>query len=879
MANGKPPDHIDNRDVARALSLTDRLQSAIARARTQGLGIALMALIILFAVRAPGFATIDNFGDALRDLSILGILAVGETFVIIGGGIDLSVGSVLLLAGIVSDDLIRLGEVHTAIAIPIALGVGCLAGAINGFLITRLRISAFIVTLASLYMFRGAGLSLYRTDVQNLQAAIISDDNFLILGQDDIFGIPVSFVIFVVLLGVGAFVLRRTRFGLHLYALGGSELAARLTRIRVAPIQVSTYVIGGFCSALAGIILASRLQTGAPEAGSGEEFDVIAAVIIGGASLFGGRGTLVGTLLGAAFITVLAKGQTLIGVPANYQSFTRGVVILIAVALDVLSQRSIAAPRRPRWANILNPTPPDALAAAELPHGSLQQGAGQQGAGVPPVLQAAGLHKSFVEIRAVDGVDFAVGLSEVHAIVGENGAGKSTLIKMLAGALSPDAGEILIDGVAVSLNSVAAAQDRGIAVIYQERAVVPELTVAQNIMLGHEPTYRLPGLINRGAQRHKAEQIWALLGSPASVDTVVRELAPSIQQLVDIARALAFEARVVIMDEPTAALTHQETLRLFEIIRDLKRRGTAVIYISHDLEEIFEVADRVTVLRDGKLVRTLPVAEVTRPALIRMMIGRDIDESVRHEISLEKHSVLSVKGLRRGTVIDDVSFTLRSGELLGIAGLVGSGRTEVLRAIFGADPIDGGEMMLHGRAYAPHSPIDAVRAGVGLVPEDRKSEGLIPAFTISENLSLPNYDLVSTAGTWLSAARERRLATRMVAQLKIDPPIPRWRTNHLSGGNQQKVVLSKWMAKQPKLLLVDEPTHGVDVGAREEIYRVLDDLVKSGVGVVVVSSYLPEVLRISDRILVMRDGRIALEVDRADATEEVLLDAATGGSV
>ena len=872
MTDGETAKRAGPTEIARPPSFADRLEAAIGRARTQGLGIALVALIVLFAVRAPGFATMDNFGDALRDLSILGILAIGETFVIIGGGIDLSVGSVLLLAGIVSDDLIRLGEVHTAIAIPIALGIGCIAGAINGLLITRLRISAFIVTLASLYMFRGAGLSLYRTDVQNLQAAIISDENFLILGQNDVFGIPVSFIIFAVLLGLGTFVLRRTRFGLHLYALGGSELAARLTRIRVARIQLSTYIISGFCSALAGIILASRLQTGAPEAGSGEEFDVIAAVIIGGASLFGGRGTLFGTLLGAAFITVLAKGQTLIGIPANYQSFTRGIVILIAVTLDSLSQRSIAAPRRLRWANILSPPPPDALPAVEVPHD-----APQRKPGVPPVLEAAGLHKSFVEIRAVDGVDFAVGDGEVHAIVGENGAGKSTLIKMLAGALTPDSGEIRIDGAPVSLPSVAAAQDHGIAVIYQERAVVPELTVAQNIMLGHEPTYRLPGLIDRGAQRRKAEQIWALLGRPASVDTIVRELAPSIQQLVDIARALAFEARVVIMDEPTAALTHQETVRLFEIIRDLKRRGTAVIYISHDLEEIFEIADRVTVLRDGRLVRTLPVAEVTRPALIRMMIGREIDENTRHEAGRVEQDVLSVSGIRRGTELDGVSLTVRAGELLGIAGLVGSGRTELLRAIFGADPIEGGEMKLLGQAYSPRSPMDAVKLGVGFVPEDRKSQGLVSAFTISENLSLPNYDLVSTARIWLSAARERRLATRMVTELKIDPPVPRWRSNHLSGGNQQKVVLAKWLAKKPKLLLVDEPTHGVDVGAREEIYRVLDDLAKAGMGVIVVSSYLPEVLRISDRILVMRDGRIALEVDRADASEEVLLNAATGG--
>jgi ribose transport system permease protein/ribose transport system ATP-binding protein len=871
MVDAKAAQSIESGTPAVPLSLAKRLEVALARARTQGLAIVLVVLIAFFAWQAPGFATSYNFSDALRDLSILGLLAIGETFVMIGGGIDLSVGSVLLIAGIIVDDLIRLGGVSPFIAVPVVLAIGSVIGAVNGFLITRLRISAFIVTLATLYMIRGIGLSLYHADVKNLLAAVISDENFLVLGQGDVYGVPVSFIIFAVLLVIGTFFLRRTRFGLYLYAVGGSELAARLTRIRVTRIQLSTYVIAGFCSALAGVILASRLQTGAPEAGLGQEFDVIAAVIIGGASLFGGRGTLIGTFLGAAFITVLAKGQTLIGVPSNYQSFTRGIVILLAVALDVLSQRGIAAPRRIRWTRLLDTTP------VEPTLEKVQHAEAAPKPGVP-VLQAFGLHKTFVEIRAVDGIDFDVQAGEVHAIVGENGAGKSTLIKMFSGVLAPDGGEILIDGNAVTMHDVAAAQDRGIAVIYQERAVVPELTVAQNIMLGHEPTtHRLPGLIDRAALRRKAEQIWALLGSPASIEATVRELAPSIQQVVDIARALAFDARVVIMDEPTAALTQQETQRLFEIIRGLKRRGTAVVYISHDLEEIFEIADRVTVLRDGKLVRQLPVAEVTRQSLIRMMIGRDIVEGHRPDINKGSQEVLSVKDLRRGDVIDGISFGVRAGQIVGIAGLVGSGRTELLRAIFGADRIDGGEMILDGKAFSPRSPIDAVRAGVGFIPEDRKLEGLVPGFTVSENLSLPNYDLVTTAGVWLDRGRETQLAKRMVGELRIDPPIPRWRTNHLSGGNQQKVVLGKWLAKQPKLLLVDEPTHGVDVGAREEIYRVIDDLARAGTAIIVVSSYLPEVLRISDRILVMRDGRIELEVDRTEASEVVLLEAATGG--
>ena len=854
-------------------SFSQRLGWAVARARTQGLGIVLIVLIAIFALWAPGFATWYNFSDALRDLSILGLLAIGETFVMIGGGIDLSVGSVLLISGIVVDDLIRLGGFSPFVAVPIALAVGCLVGAINGLIITRLRISPFIVTLATLYMIRGVGLSLYRPEVKNLAAALISDENFLVLGQTDIFGIPVSFLIFAVALLIGSFVLWRTRFGLHLYAVGGSELAARLTRIRVPRIQFTTYVIAGFCSALAGVILTSRLQTGAPEAGLGQEFDVIAAVIIGGASLFGGSGTLVGTLLGAAFIVVLAKGQTLIGVPSNYQSFTRGIIILVAVVLDVVGQRATRSDRRIRWARVIEPKVDD---------GPLEMVSGARIAAqmesAAPVLRASKLAKSFVELRAVDGVDFDIMPGEVHAIVGENGAGKSTLIKMLSGVIQPDAGEIAVDGKPAVLHDVATAQDRGIAVIYQERSVVPELTVAQNIMLGHEPTAGLPGLIDRRALRESAERIWTLLGSPADIDDRVGDLGPSVQQVVDVARALAFDARVVIMDEPTAALTQQETLRLFEIVRGLKRRGTAVIYISHDLEEIFEISDRVTVLRDGKLVRTLPVADVNRPALVRMMIGRDIDERPRNEERRAGAKVLSVTGITRGAILDDVSLSVRAGEIVGIAGLVGSGRSELMRAIFGADRVDAGTMLFDGEPYAPRSPMNAVEAGVGFVPEDRKLEGLVPIFSTGENVSLPNYDLVSRLRLLLNSGLESRLAERMIKQLRIDPPVARWRVSHLSGGNQQKVVLAKWLAKERRLLLIDEPTHGVDVGAREEIYRVIDDLARAGTAVIVVSSYLPEVLRISDRILVMREGRIVLEVDRANASEEVILSAATGGT-
>jgi rhamnose transport system ATP-binding protein len=451
-------------------------------------------------------------------------------------------------------------------------------------------------------------------------------------------------------------------------------------------------------------------------------------------------------------------------------------------------------------------------------------------------------------------------------------------VKMFSGLLKPDGGELRIGGKVVAIDSVAHGQDLGVAVIHQERATVPELTVAENIMLGYEPLSAVPGVIDREALQKSAEAIWSRLGSPAPINAVVRELGPSVQQVVDIARALAFQARIVIMDEPTATLTRQETDRLFEIIRSLKQRGAAVIYISHDLEEIFEVASRVTVLRDGRLVGTLPMSEVTRPTLIRMMIGRDLDEQARPIVNEGREELLVLQDLRREPSLNGISLTVRAGEVIGIAGLVGSGRSELLRAIFGADRIDGGEMRLRGKAYAPRSPVEASAAGVGFIPEDRKLEGFVPAFSISRNLALPSLGTVSNFGVWLDRGRERTLATDMVKNLRIEPPVPGWLVSRLSGGNQQKVVLGKWLARRPKLLLVDEPTHGVDVGAREEIYRVIDDLARQGAGVVVVSSYLPEVLRISDRILVMREGRIVLETPRTNASEELLLQAATQGS-
>jgi ribose transport system ATP-binding protein len=868
-----------------------QLSAALRGARSYGLAIALALMCALFAVRAPGFATSGNLSDVLRNLSVIGIVAMGEMFVLLGGGLDLSVGSVLLLGGILSDDLVRLVGVHPLLAILGAVTAGTAAGVVNGVIITRLKVPPFIVTLAGLYAYRGIALSLYRTSASgaNLRSTLINDQTFLFLGSGNVAGVPLAFLILVVLVLVATFVLRRMTFGAHLYALGGNELATRLSRIRVNRLTVQTYAVSGTLAALAGVILASRVRTGAPQAGIGVEFDAIGAVVIGGASLFGGSGTAIGTLLGAAFVTVLAKGQLLLGVPVNYQSLTKGLVILLAVLLDLLSRgrerTGTADHRSARAAERFDQEALAALASSPL-LGDGDKGAaggdGQPPAGHPetarPVLEVREVSKSFADIQALDGVSLELRPGEIHALVGENGAGKSTLIKVVAGVHRADSGELRFRGEPVNLAGVPDAQDLGIATVYQERAVVPALSVADNILLGREPTDRVPGVIDRRALTGGCRAILAHLGSPVEPTARAGALSTALQQVVDIARALSFDAPVVLLDEPTAALTSQEKDHLFGIMRQLRARGKALLFISHALEEVFEIADRVTVLRDGKVVRHgMAVADTTRHELVRLMIGREINESATRARPVEGEELLRVENLTVDGVLEDVSFTLHAGEVLGIAGLVGAGRTELLRAIFGADQAQRGQVRLRGRPLRLRSPRDGRRAGIGFVPEDRQRDGLVDVISVGANLSLSSYDAITRLSVWIDPLRERGLAGRMIERLRIQPPRPRRLARQLSGGNQQKVVVGKWLARSPSVLLVDEPTQGVDVGAKEEIYKLLDELARLGVAVLMVSSYLPEILRMSDRVLIMRSGRVVLELPRREATEERLLTAATGG--
>ncbi len=498
------------------------------------------------------------------------------------------------------------------------------------------------------------------------------------------------------------------------------------------------------------------------------------------------------------------------------------------------------------------------------------------GAATAPVLEMRGIVKTYPGVRALDGVDFCVLPGEVHALVGENGAGKSTLMKILAGADTKDSGRISIGGRDVLITNPQEAMQLGVSIIYQEFNLVPYMNAAENIFLGREPAGAVPGVIDFGQMYSDAAKIIDELGVKLDIRVPINQLSVAQQQMVEIAKATSRKSRIIAMDEPSATLTEHELENLFALIRRLKAEGVSVIYISHRLEEIFKIADRVTVLRDGALVATKPVSETDREDIIRMMVGRELKESIPKIVVKPGDVALEVRRLNRDGILRDINFQVRRGEVLGLAGLVGAGRTEVARAIFGADPIDGGEIFIDGKPANIRSPQDAIRHGIGLVTEDRKALGLVLGMAVRENVSLANLGVLSRIG-FILRRREREAAERFVSDLMIKTPSVEQAVQNLSGGNQQKVVLAKWLFTQSKVLIFDEPTRGIDVGAKTEIYQLMNKLAENGAATIMISSELPEVLGMSDRILVMHEGAIAGEFSREEATQEGIMHLATGG--
>jgi rhamnose transport system ATP-binding protein len=491
------------------------------------------------------------------------------------------------------------------------------------------------------------------------------------------------------------------------------------------------------------------------------------------------------------------------------------------------------------------------------------------------VLELRHAAKSFGAVRALTDGSVELRAGEVHALLGENGAGKSTLVKILAGVYQPDAGRLTVQGRQAALHGPAAARAAGIAVIYQEPTLFPDLTVAENLFIGRQPL-RTGRRIDQRAMREAAGEVFARLGVSLDPGRVARGLSIADQQVVEIGKALSLDARVIVMDEPTAALSATEVNRLFDVIKTLQAHGAAVLFISHRLEEVFAICQRVTVMRDGRHVMTEPLDGLTENELVRAMVGRELAERPPEAgAGTPGEPVLVVERLTREGVFTDISLTVRTGEIVALAGLVGSGRSEVARAVFGIDSYDAGRVTVGGKRLRRSAPVSAMAAGVGFVPEDRRQQGLVMDMSVQQNVALASLGRLRKAGL-IRASAERAMASDWAARLKIrygrltDP------VSTLSGGNQQKVVLAKWLGREPAVLIVDEPTRGIDVGTKAEVHHLLAELARSGVGILMISSELPEVLAVSDRILVMREGRLMAEFTHDEASEEAVMSAAMG---
>jgi ribose transport system ATP-binding protein len=494
-----------------------------------------------------------------------------------------------------------------------------------------------------------------------------------------------------------------------------------------------------------------------------------------------------------------------------------------------------------------------------------------------PLIEMRGITKNFPGVVALDNVDFDLMAGEIHGLVGENGAGKSTLVRIIFGVHQPDDGKIFIKGQEVSIHNPSHAQQLGISMVHQELLLVPDMNVAQNISLGRE-IQSGPGILDWRSIIKDAKENLARVGVELNMRTPVRKLSVAQQQIIEIAKALSWNADVLVMDEPTSSLTPHEIEQLFILLKKLARQGVGIIFITHRIEEIFKIADRVTVCRDGHRINSWPIKDVKMNEIIKAMVGRYVSNMYREKTSvpksLSKKEMLRVEELCTHE-LDRISFNAYEGEILGIAGLVGAGRSELARAIFGADPIEKGQVFIHGTPVFIKSPKDAVNNGIGLMPEDRKTQGLVLSSSMESNIALTVYDRLSKFSI-VKMKDRRNLARHYIGLLKIKPPFPERLARFLSGGNQQKVVLGKWLARNVGIIIFDEPTRGIDVGTKAEVHQLMINLAKAGTCVIMISSELPEIICVSDRILVMREGRIVADLEDQKATQELIMEYATG---
>ena len=814
------------------------------------LAVTIVVVFAGFSISRPDFLSVENIRNIGQQTAVIAVISVAMTLVILGRGLDLSPGSTVALTGVIGALLLEDG-VSTPIALSAVVLAGAGVGVVNGILIGALGVSPFMATLATLASARGAALLL-----SGDSGVGVDNGTIAWFGDGRMGPVPVSVVVAALVIAAGWGLLNRTEFGRWVRSVGGNPETAKASLVPVRTVRAATYVLTGAAAGIGAVLTLGRLGSAQPLAGSGLEFSAITAVVIGGTKLSGGEGGITGTVLGAILVGVISSGLSFLHVPQETTYFVTGGLILVAVLLH-----------RPDLVHAVR-SAPGALAAAVHRRRS-SAGAGTGPAASARAITFRGVGKRFAGAIAVDDVSFEVRAGEVVALMGENGAGKSTLVKMLAGAQPPDSGSLLIDGSPVVLSRPEHATSAGISVIHQHFSLAPDLTVSENVFLGHELRIPATGFLRRRAMRRRTREILAELHADVSPDDRVGSLSVGQRQMVEVAKALRAEAWLVVMDEPTSALSHRERESLYELVRRLCDRGIGVMYISHRMEEVYELASRAVVLRDGRFVDDVALAETPEPALIAMMVGRTIEQLFPHVDTTAGDLALRIRGLADGRLLHEADLDVRAGEVVVLVGLNGSGRSEVLRCVAGMTRPTSGAIEVHGNAVTDLTPRQASALGIAWVPEDRHAAGLVPPMTVSANLSLAWLRGFARFGL-VPRAAERDLVARLIDRLRVRPPDPSRRVALLSGGNQQKVVIGKALATQPRILLLDEPTRGVDVGAKAEIHGLISELKQQGAAILMVSSELPEALNVADRLVVLHEGRTVAVRDRGATEDEVM---------
>ncbi len=831
--------------------------------------LAILAVVCVFlSAVTDTFLSLQTVQNVIRQISVQSIVAIGMTVLILTGGIDLSVGTNLMLCGVIGAVAVN-ATGSAAFGFLACIGTGTLIGAANGLMVGYSGISPFMVTLAMQYACKGIGWT-----ISNATRIMVNDNEaFIWLGQENIrigeqFALPVAFFAILLAYLLSSVMLNRTIFGKKVYAVGGSRAASEASGINVKLTLLLCYAFAGLCVGIAAIISVGRTVSSQPLAGNGMEFDAITAAVIGGIALNGGMGSLAGTLIGSVMVGVISFGLGQMDISPYVQYVVKGAIILAAVAADADGYIMQSVRNRISVKNQMGNT-----AAVNIEEKSASDFSRSE---PHSELKMEGICKAFSGVQVLKNVSFTIKRGKVHALAGENGAGKSTLIKILSGTYSKDLGTISVDGIPYGIKSVRDAQQIGISVIYQEMSQVGELTVAQNIYLGKEFISNNHITVDRKKINEFADQYLKKLGLEIDVNKKIKDLTVGQQQMVEIVKAYASESWIIVMDEPTSAITDSDKERLFELVDELKRQNVAIVYITHRMAEIFQIADEITVLRDGEHVKTTSLEGVSESDIVRWMVGRDLGNIFKRSKRAAKDVILEVRHLTRKGVFEDVNFKVHAGEVVGVSGLIGAGRTEVMRCVFGLDKYDSGEILFMGKRVSFKCPMDAIRQGVSYVPEDRRRESIIPRMSVLDNMSLASLPWLNRHG-FVQNKKVTDTYMPYVGRFAIKMSSLAQHITFLSGGNQQKAILAKWLSRNPRLIILDEPTRGIDVAAKADIYQVIDDLAKENCAVIMVSSEMAEILGISDTIMVMHEGRQTGWLENtAEMTQEKIMSFAAG---